>query len=125
MGDACDPDRDNDGLTDAEEAAGCGFGPTDPLKKDTDGDGAIDGYECKMGTNPNNPADRPHCTGSTDTDGDGIFDCVEELGYGTSPVMTDTDGDSRGTTAARTTSRSLTSTGTARPTSWTCAPWPR
>jgi hypothetical protein len=95
-GDACDSDRDNNDLTDAEEAAGCGFAPTDPLNKDTDGDRAIDGYECKMGTNPNNPADRPHCAGHTDTDGDGIFDCIEELGYGTSPLSTDSDGDSSG-----------------------------
>jgi hypothetical protein len=97
QGDACDLDDDNDGLTDAQEAVGCGsFGPTDPLNKDTDGDRAIDGYECKMGTDPNNPADRPHCAGSIDTDGDGIFDCVEEMGYGTSPFSTDTDGDSSG-----------------------------
>jgi hypothetical protein len=96
-GDACDTDRDNDDLTDAQEAVGCGsFGPTDPVKKDTDGDRAIDGYECKMGTDPNNAADRLHCAGHTDTDGDGIFDCVEELGYGTSPFSTDTDGDSGG-----------------------------
>jgi hypothetical protein len=49
-----------------------------------------------MGTNPNNPGDRPHCTSSTDSDGDGISDCIEELGYGTSPFSTDTDGDSSG-----------------------------
>ncbi len=103
QGDVCDTDDDNDGpdandglYTDAEEATGCGFGATDPLKKDTDGDGAIDGWECKMGTDPNNPADRVICTDLTDTDGDGISDCVEELGYGTSPVSTDTDGDSSG-----------------------------
>jgi hypothetical protein len=102
-GDACDLDDDNDGpdgndglYEDTEEATGCGFGPTDPLNKDTDGDRAIDGYECKMGTDPNNPADKPHCTSSIDTDGDGFSDCVEELGYGMSPNSTDTDGDSSG-----------------------------
>jgi hypothetical protein len=100
-GDACDADADNDGLTQAEEAAGCGFAPTDPLKKDTDGDGAIDGYECNAGTDPTNPASRPVCTDPTDTDGDGITDCVEELGYGTSPLMTDTDGDSSGNDGCR------------------------
>jgi len=103
QGNACDLDDDNDGpdgndglYEDTEEAMGCGFGPTDPLNKDTDGDRGIDGYECKMGTDPNNPTQRPHCTNSIDTDGDGIFDCVEELGYGTSPLSTDTDGDSSG-----------------------------
>jgi hypothetical protein len=102
QGDACDLDDDNDGLTDAQEAVGCGsFGPTDPLKKDTDGDRAIDGYECNTGHDPNNPADRPHCVGSTDTDGDGIPDCVEEMGYGTSPLVSDTDGDSSGNDGCR------------------------
>jgi hypothetical protein len=104
QGDACDTDDDNDGpdaydglYTDAEEAVGCApFGPTDPFKKDTDGDGAIDGYECRTGTDPNNPNQRPMCTDLTDTDGDGISDCVEELGYGTSPLSVDTDGDSSG-----------------------------
>jgi hypothetical protein len=102
LGDACDPDKDNDGLLNSSEGVfpipGCpsATGPTDPLKKDTDDDGAIDGYECKMGTDPTNPASRPVCTDPTDTDGDGITDCVEELGYGTSPTTRDTDGDSRG-----------------------------
>jgi hypothetical protein len=102
-GDACDLDDDNDGpdtsdglYEDTEEAVGCSSGPTDPLRKDADADGAIDGYECKVGTNPNNPAQRPACTSSTDTDGDGISDCVEELAYGTSPLSIDTDGDSSG-----------------------------
>ncbi len=104
QGDACDTDDDNDGpdandglYTDAEEATGCGsFLPTNALAKDSDGDRVIDGWECKMGTDPNNPADRPMCTDLTDTDGDGISDCVEESGYGTSPLSTDTDGDSSG-----------------------------
>ena len=103
-GNGCDPDDDNDGpdandglYTDGEEAAGCGaFAPTDPLVKDSDGDTAIDGNECREGTDPNNPADRPFCVSATDTDGDGISDCVEELGYGTSPTSIDTDGDSGG-----------------------------
>jgi hypothetical protein len=41
-------DRDNDGLTDAEEAL---FG-TDPLNPDTDGDGFQDGAEVKSGYDP-------------------------------------------------------------------------
>lgn len=36
-----DPDQDRDGLSDADEAA---FG-TDPLSRDTDGDGLLDGWE--------------------------------------------------------------------------------
>jgi subtilisin family serine protease len=103
QGDACDPDDDSDGpdgndglYEDTEEAAGCGYGPTDPLKKDTDGDTAIDGYECKMDKDPDNPGQRAYCSSATDTDGDGITDCVEEMGYGTSPLSTDTDGDSSG-----------------------------
>jgi hypothetical protein len=38
LGDACDPDDDGDGLTDAEEAA---IG-TDPRRADSDGDGVAD-----------------------------------------------------------------------------------
>jgi hypothetical protein len=101
--DACDNDDDNDGpdnndpvYTDSEETAGCGFGPTVSPDKDTDGDRAIDGYECLKGTNPNSAASRPVCAGGPDSDGDGIKDCVEELGYGTSPYSIDSDGDSGG-----------------------------
>ena len=41
LGDACDPDDDNDGLSDTEEAT---LG-TDPLLADTDGDGLDDGVD--------------------------------------------------------------------------------
>jgi len=71
------------------------------LKKDKDGDRAIDGYECRMGTDPTNPGQRPYCTSGADTDGDGISNCVEEMGCGTSPVSTDTDGDNSGIDACR------------------------
>ena len=58
QGNVCDSDDDEDGSPDAEESAE----GTDPLVKDTDGDGVNDGPdECPL-TNP--PAD---------TDGDGCF----------------------------------------------------
>ena len=53
LNDLCAPstsDCDHDGLTNAQEAAGpglCGVTPTDPEKKDTDGDGLSDGGEAK------------------------------------------------------------------------------
>lgn len=60
LGDVCDSDDDNDGLSDTEEAE-CG---TSPRNSDTDGDGLTDGAEVKDGTNPT----------SVDTDSDGVRD---------------------------------------------------
>jgi hypothetical protein len=80
MGDLCDPDDDNDGLTDVEEA---GLG-TDPFDADTDDDGLGDGEEVHVhGTDPRNP----------DTDGDGLTDGEEVLVYGTDPLDPDSDDD--------------------------------
>ncbi len=80
LGDACDPDDDNDGLSDIEEAA---LG-TDPFNWDTDNDGLSDGAEVlNHGTNPL----------VIDTDGDGLNDGAEVMIYGTSPLLADTDGD--------------------------------
>ena len=66
LGDACDPDDENDGLPDATEMSGCmiydfAHGvyipyPTDPLDTDTDGDAFPDGWECSNNTVPTNPA---------------------------------------------------------------------
>ena len=127
MGDACDADIDNDGLTNAVEAS---IGPgeanhalcpsasadTDPLKGDTDGDGVLDGAECALGSNPNDPnskpappapADDPDRDGLStafeitigtdpnvrDTDGDGLSDGIEYKYYNSNPLSADTDGD--------------------------------
>ncbi|MFK7828492.1 MAG: thrombospondin type 3 repeat-containing protein [Congregibacter sp.] len=48
LGDACDSDDDNDGLTDSEESS---IG-TNPLLVDTDGDGFADSEEVDFETNP-------------------------------------------------------------------------
>ena len=58
-------DTDNDGLTDAEEAA---FG-SDPNHFDTDTDALTDDREAYLGTDPRNP----------DTDGDGMEDGFEDI----------------------------------------------
>ena len=50
---------------------------------DNDGDGLSNGYEEKIGTDPNNP----------DTDGDGLSDGDEVMKYHTNPLKMDTDGD--------------------------------
>jgi hypothetical protein len=66
---------------------------------DSDNDGALDGVECTLGTNPRSRADRPStadCGGSGDTDGDGLLDAWEACGWGTSPTAVDTDGDGKG-----------------------------
>src|SRR5215213_9272849 len=73
-------DIDGDGLSDVDEAA---YG-SDPLNRDYDADGLLDGEEVYIyGTDPLN----------NDTDGDGLFDGEEVYQYGTSPVAWDTDGD--------------------------------
>lgn len=73
-----DPDDDNDGLSDTEEA---GYG-TDPLKKDTDGDGLTDSDELDVyKTDPL----------KWDTDGDLLNDGDEINTHFTDPLDWDTD----------------------------------
>ena len=72
LGNACDTDDDNDGLSDTQESTR----GTNPLLPDTDGDGLTDGAEVNTyGTNPL----------LVDTDGDGLSDGVE-ISYGTNPT---------------------------------------
>ncbi len=54
-GDLCDPDDDNDYLSDADETAT----GTDPFNPDSDGDGYSDGIEVRVGTSPTAAADNP------------------------------------------------------------------
>jgi hypothetical protein len=69
LGNACDPDDDNDGLNDENDAL-----PLDASEQDdTDGDG--------IGNNAD-----------TDDDGDSISDS-DEVSNGTNPLLADTDGD--------------------------------
>ncbi len=115
IGDICDEDDDNDGLSDDEEA---NLG-TDPKNPDTDGDGLDDGddpYPLDP-TLPGNDSDsdgyydyEDNCPNianpdQTDTDNDGIGDACdedddndglsddEEENLGTDPKNPDTDGD--------------------------------
>ncbi|MFN8131878.1 MAG: thrombospondin type 3 repeat-containing protein [Solirubrobacteraceae bacterium] len=91
LGDACDADDDNDGLSDADEAAH----GTNPLVADTDGDGTGDAAD-NCGTIPNDQADADAdgqgnaC--DADDDNDGVPDAVEAQ-RGTSPTDLDSDDD--------------------------------
>ncbi len=56
VGDPCDADDDQDGLTDAIEVS---LHQTDPLRPDTDGDGFADGCEVRAGSDPTDPLSLP------------------------------------------------------------------
>jgi hypothetical protein len=96
-GDACDDDDDNDGLTDTDEAAGCGSAPTDATSRDTDRDRFLDGAECSLGSNPNDPQSKPAVaacgTSTADADGDEVLDFRERCYFNTSSAGVNTDGD--------------------------------
>jgi glucose/arabinose dehydrogenase len=94
LGDICESDDDNDGLSDANEQAGsaCGGIVTNTLIRDTDGDLFLDGAECVLGTNPADSSSKPPAIPPGDTDGDGLSS-IQESFVGTNPSMPDTDGD--------------------------------
>jgi hypothetical protein len=103
LGDACDPDADNDGLANSVELAlapdgaahaACpsATGTTDPYALDTDGDGVTDGAECALGTDPVDAASTPPVSPLDDADHDGLPDGFE-LAIGTDPLKSDSDGD--------------------------------
>lgn len=75
-------DTDGDVILDSDEV---NIWKTNPLKKDTDGDGYEDGAEITAGYDPLGP-------GQMDSDSDGIGD-PEERKIGTDPNEFDTDKD--------------------------------
>ena len=117
MGNACDPDADNDGLAEGANPPCAGASAaTNPLVRDSDGDRYLDGAECALGTNPANagskpsapsPAEDPDRDGlssatetaigsnpnAADTDGDGVLDSTEYFFFNSSPLIADTDSD--------------------------------
>jgi putative hemolysin/C1A family cysteine protease len=101
LGDACDPDIDNDWMLNSGtnpllgipgEDVGCGSGPTNPKLADTDGDTVVDGAECLLNSDPLNPSSKPNPRPPNDTDHDGLPDAIELL-LGSDPNNRDSDGD--------------------------------
>ncbi len=85
LGDVCDPDADNDGLSNSFEAS---IG-TNPLLKDTDGDGLSDYFEiCYDGDCTKYTPGKDLNPLSRDTDGDGIPDNSDPA-----PLIRNSDGD--------------------------------
>ena len=82
MGDACDPDEDNDGVNSAEDAFK--FNPN--YSSDTDGDGMADAYELEHSFDITNAGDK-----TTDSDGDGISN-LDEFLAGTNPRVNPNPG---------------------------------
>jgi len=85
-GNACDPDDDNDGLTDDEETGTHG---TDPLVADSDNDGVNDGDEIINGTDPLDPT-------NGDSDNDGVPDSVDNCPTDPNANQFDLDADGMG-----------------------------
>jgi hypothetical protein len=100
FGDACDTDDDNDGIADGAETGGppcaSATAATLPLVRDTDGDRALDGPECTLGTDPASALSFPPlaaCGAAGDADGDKISNRIEACYYGSSTGSTDSDTD--------------------------------
>ena len=63
---------------------------------DTDNDGVRDGVECALGTNPRDRTSKPTvatCGGGADADIDGLTAAEERCKWGTNDTLTDSDGD--------------------------------
>jgi hypothetical protein len=113
LGDACDSDADNDGMTNGAEptngwsGTGCindSSAVTDPLNPDSDGDGVRDGVECALGSNPVDPASKPAMpAAAVDPDKDGLSN-ASETAYRTQgfsgTASEDVDGDTPGCNTA-------------------------
>jgi hypothetical protein len=95
LGNACDPDDDNDGAADtAETGTPCASasGATNPAKEDTDADLFVDAYECLVAHDPASAASVPPFIVANDSDGDGLGNGIEAA-LGTNPNDVDTDND--------------------------------
>ena len=87
LGDACDPDNDNDALPDSQESDTlCPY----RLVADSDGDTVMDGYEVTAGYDPCDSASKPTWSGGFDSDGDSLTDGIERGGYNTCAFTGDT-----------------------------------
>ena len=80
------------------EDVGCnGSGATNSLLADTDGDTVLDGAECLLGTNPNNPASKPSGIPPGDGDLDGLPAALDvvfcDLDYDGDTLVGDADQD--------------------------------
>jgi hypothetical protein len=84
---AKNPDRDNDGVPDADEIS---IYRTDPLNPDTDGDGYKDWYELNMGFSPLSKSKLK--LDKIDIDKDGLSDS-DELRFHSNLKVRDTDSD--------------------------------
>ncbi len=115
LGDACDPDNDNDGVADTEDAFP--FDPTESVDTDgdgignnadtdDDGDGQSDADEIACGSNPlaagskapdNDGDNSPDCV-DPDDDNDGVLDGSDAFPFDPNESV-DTDGDGIGNSA--------------------------
>ncbi len=114
QGDACDPDDDNDGQTDADEIA-CGSNPLsaasrapdndndnrpDCVDPDDDNDGVNDTADnCQFTSNPNQANNDGDALGDVcdpDDDNDGVNDSSDNCQFTANPNQANNDGDALG-----------------------------